>query len=311
MESLEMSKMDDNQSYMFKRFLCKKGTLAISLLLFSLMTLYFITVRVVNTGPITMSVENIPLQAPSRVAICITGQLRSLNMHPLDPNFPRNFHPMKTIYKNENLSSMTIAESIQKRLFSSLSNFDVFMSVSTREGKNEPAVNNISYCEPLRPRNNDSFFKCEVPREKELPVYPGIMDSYFYADKFGKQSLLPQLFSLTRCSSLIREHMVETGISYKYIIRLRPDTAVLSQFPSLDELNIKRNEIRVMGKRKCCCGNEDWFGVGHADVMFPYLDRYYSLQTHDWYGEKKSVYWTSDGRWNSEGFFGRLYDQHL
>jgi len=57
-------------------------------------------------------------------------------------------------------------------------------------------------------------------------------------------------------------------------------------------------------KATCCCGNEDWFGIGHTEVMDKYLDRLLYLPYRDLQG------WGLQPGWTAEQYleaFLRLY----
>ena len=73
--------------------------------------------------------------------------------------------------------------------------------------------------------------------------------------------------------------MAQENVEYRYIMRLRPDMAVFAPLTSnINTFLDDRLVIHGVDKTVCCCGNEDWFGIGHFVVMMPYLERLYSLQ---------------------------------
>lgn len=114
-----------------------------------------------------------------RVAVCVTGQLRTLTLDPKDPSYPKAWGPMSTRYLPE--ANISVAESIQQNLYpklvattSTTTELDVFMYVSTRErNEHEPKVGNLSACMPLRPRIKNGNLFCHVVREEEdFAVFP-------------------------------------------------------------------------------------------------------------------------------------------
>ena len=73
--------------------------------------------------------------------------------------------------------------------------------------------------------------------------------------------------------------MIHLGIHYDYIIRLRPDMAVLAPMPPILELVTENGVTKYVDESICCCGNEDWFGIGTSAAMLPYLERFLTFQT--------------------------------
>ena len=73
----------------------------------------------------------------------------------------------------------TQAQSVVRFLYPTLGAFDVFMTISTREGPNEPKVGDLSTCEPYRPHNGGSL-ACEVLKETPVRVFPSEAFSTFY-----------------------------------------------------------------------------------------------------------------------------------
>ena len=63
------------------------------------------------------------------------------------------------------------------------------------------------------------------------------------------------------------------------MLRVRPDVIFAEKFPPLTSLDFGRINTRnvLYASRACCCGNEDWFGVGTADIMDHYFDRISTL----------------------------------
>lgn len=142
-------------------------------------------------------------------------------------------------------------------------------------------MNDISICNGLLPNKPGSNMFCEVRAEEQLAHFEqyGIWRHFYYSkDKKLQQGLLQQLYGMHRCSILIRRNMIRWGVRYDYIIRLRPDMAVHKPMPPLATLVNSRNIIRFVDYSICCCGNLDWFAIGHASAMLPYLERYSALQ---------------------------------
>ena len=209
------------------------------------------------------------------------------------------------------MGGMTVAGTIQRNLYRHLGPFDVFVFVSTRGGAREPAAGDVTSCEPLRPAGElGAHFECVVEAEAELPVF---RDSAIWATFHYKssptlhQSLLQQLYGLHRCHAMVRRHARRSGVSYSHVMRVRPDMAFLWPFPGLARLDFGppwAPVVRVVDRRNCCCGNEDTFGVGRAEAMHVYMDRYLALQTmaHEW---------CNGSGWTAESFVADLLHKTL
>ena len=71
------------------------------------------------------------------------------------------------------------------------------------------------------------------------------------------------------------------GISYKYKVRLRPDTAIVKPLPLVSQMDFSGGNkpeclthILYANKVIYKSGNEDWFNIGLAEHMDKLLDRY-------------------------------------
>lgn len=224
-----------------------------------------------------------------RVAVCVSGQLRTLTMKLSDPQHPKKWKG--TIFPAEiPWPNMTVAESIRRRMYPQLGSPDVFMYVSTKETAREPKAGDTSVCEALRPSSGRLF--CSVPREKELLVSnaTAIWDSFeLRKRKHGAQGLLQQIYGLYECHRMVVREEVASGKQYDWIVRIRPDQYVDS-FPSLERLtkDTEKPTIWFSNRKACCCGNEDKIGIAPARWMREYFDRYLYLQQTDWGAPKTS-----------------------
>ena len=245
---------------------------------------------------------------PTRVAVCVSRQPRTLNMI-LPPQLkvmnvdPRVFGK-SSLWKKLGLRNRTTADNIQSLLFNKLPAFDVFMYVSTKEKhQREPKVNDVTICESLRPRSSSNRLFCSVEKEVDI-TSPSInitaLDTYGYGDSERmRQGLLQQLNGLLQCNAMRKEHSRKTGTRYTHWIRLRPDSAFLDYFPNIETMRFVDEStgqpiVTFADKRKCCCGNEDWFGVGRIETMDAYFDRINTLQafrsTASWSAEDYATY---------------------
>lgn len=231
------------------------------------------------------------------VAVCVSGQLRSLNLRPGDKDH-QGWHQVRSSLAEPNES---VANSIQRVLYPRLGNPDVFMTVSTRGGKHEPTVGDIKACEPLKAPGGS--LKCIVRLEEPIPVY--LNDTLWAAFAQIKlqtqarervvQGMLQQLKGMYECYKMIANHEGSIGKRYDWIVRLRPDM-YFDSFPSLATLaaDMPGNTVWYANRDTCCCGNEDTFGIGPAHLMSRYLQRFVHLQMRDWWFVQQGVTWSGE-----------------
>jgi hypothetical protein len=175
-----------------------------------------------------------------RTAVCASGQLRTLNMRPSHEFYPDSWAPMWSQPGDEStrrersnapsvdLEGMTVAESIKARLYPSLGDFDVFMTVGTRESSVEPKAGDVSECEVLRSNDPSSFLSCDIYRELDLPV---LSDTLHWANYFFRgleQPILQQMYGIFRCFENVKRHEYLSQHKYDYILRLRLEYVINS-----------------------------------------------------------------------------------
>ena len=104
------------------------------------------------------------------------------------------------------------------------------------------------------------------------------------------QNLLYQLKHQAECNAAIRRFASVTGVTYEYKMRLRPDQAWQRDIPPLHSLQLPPNQIlyasRAIGK-----STEDMFGVGRAEAMDAYLDRYPFVHN---FSRRPQTLWTAE-----------------
>jgi hypothetical protein len=107
---------------------------------------------------------------------------------------------------------------------------------------------------------------------------------------------------------MIWQHTIQNNIEYKYVMRLRPDMGVFAPLPTSNIATFLNDRlvIRVVDRALCCCGNEDWFGIGHFEAMMPYLERIYQLQDI-MYEHLKDLGWS----WTAESFLVDYMQKHF
>ena len=169
-----------------------------------------------------------------RTAVCATGQLRTLNMHPSHVHYPDKWAPMwiqpgddSTRRERPNapaidLEGMTIAESIHRNFYPHLGDYDVFMTVGTRGSAVEPLAGNTTECEVLRPTGSGSaLVSCDIYHELDLPVLTNTDHWRHYAYTNHVQPVLQHMYGIFRCHQSIKLHEFRTGVRYNYITRIR------------------------------------------------------------------------------------------
>lgn len=241
-----------------------------------------------------------------RVAVCVSGQLRSLDMKLSDPGHSGNWYKMQSKLPPP---SMTVAESVSKNLYPLLEDVDVFMVISTKEGIHEPQEGDQKACESLRPPKG--HLHCEIKREAAVEISKRDMWENMSLHKnrghLGDvviQGLLQQLKGLFQCHQAILKHSISTGKKYDWMVRLRPDDYIHS-FPSLQRLDAdtSRPTIWYGSFDSCCCGNIDRFAIARSEWLQVYFDRFLHLQQVDW-GHYNL---TKDAKlWKAETFLSSL-----
>lgn len=233
-----------------------------------------------------------------------------------DPAYPEAWKPMRVADGvGPPKSYGPAAISVQEKLFAQLDRygFDVFMYVQTPgEGRRTPEVGDLEACEPFRPRGEGNRLECLVEKEEPWGGLASrdhsLWDQYYYPHDYGVNGFYQQHYGLYKSNEMRRIYEKRTGIKYDYVIRLRPDTVMLEPFPAIEDLKFKRDDgthlVLYATLGMCCCGNEDWFGIGPAEVMDIYMNRFLYMPLRTYQG------WHLGKRWTSEQFleqFVKLY----
>ena len=233
----------------------------------------------------------VPLPPP-RTAVCMSGQMRTLNMEPSDAAYPLAWNALlvdaqgkpRVGSPREDLKGMTVAQSIVAHLYPALGDVDVFVAMATRGRPREPLVGDASVCESLRPPKVGAFLSCDLWSEFDLPLFNETSPLWSgYVMKNYKQGFLQQLYGMWRCHEAVKLREIATGVRYSHIVRIRPDIAVIapvrvSHISELDFGSPDAPTILIADKTQCCCGNEDWLNVGERGPMEVFLERYAYLQ---------------------------------
>ena len=217
----------------------------------------------------------------SRVAICVSGQPRSLMISLNDPLFPKDFRPM-TVTNIPN-ADMNVSESIWTRLYPSLGDFDVFMFVQTTESSpREPKVGDTTVCDPLAPVSRENKLFCEVVKDELPEEYSAVNhpEQVWYGfggttSMIGKQGLMKQLYGMQQCGRMIEEEIKRSGKVYDHVIRLRPDTYFAKPIPKIIDMQFTDGKSNIIWyySWQCSGGNVDTFAIGKYKDMKRYLNR--------------------------------------
>lgn len=255
-------------------------------------------------------------EAPSRniltkqVAILVSGQPRSLVMEAGDARLPQNnseMAPMRLATGYPNMHPGGIAASIHENLYEKLDSFDVFLLTEFPETASDIDQQGKQICNMLTPRNKTNEIICKSMKERRSKVHSlQIWESMFYSDNVEHQwQFLQQLQGMFLVNSMRRVHERNRGLSYEYLIRLRPDTMFFSPLPRLQSLDFGSFAAPriVYASKSCCCGNEDWFGIGRTIDMSLYFDRFLYVQETDWY--------TGDEVWTAESYLATFLSMHM
>jgi hypothetical protein len=240
----------------------------------------------------------------NRIAICLTGQLRSANLTWNSGHLLQNGNWKMFGEADPPTTASTIIEWLFRPL-AKKHGLDVFMYLTahpdhkndTWDGKPEsyqPSVNDIQGCEifsknPVFNNTGNKFF-CLVEPEVQL-MTPflrkyHIWDHYYTANGAPmhlREQVLQQLYALYRANLAAKQYALQSGVHYKYKIRLRPDTAFVKPFPPLDSIDFSKRTGNLIGtiyyasRTIYSNGNEDWFNIGLAEHMDHLLDRYEDL----------------------------------
>ena len=247
-----------------------------------------------------------------RVAVLISGQPRTLIMNFDNPHFPKGLEQMNLDASFPSLDFIEkeapVVASFHNFLYPSLKSFDVFFMISipseidVETRKRQADV----YCNALRPNDTKTRIVCKAESDIIIPYSPEIMKNFFYSgEKVYENGLLQQLYGLYYVNRMRKIHELKTGTRYSHMMRVRPDIIFAQKFPPLQSLDFGRiNTPNILyASSACCCGNEDWFGIGAVDIMDRYFDRISTLfQTFD-------AHWRDDV-WSAESFLISFLERH-
>ena len=261
----------------------------------------------------------------ARVAVCFSGQPRSLLLKPADALYKRDGWGMRvsaplTGSPASDLGGHSLAELVHLNLYPSVcgggsnnvagSLCSIFVVIGVKDPEQERAAQ--AACTALRPNSSGADFLCETydeSREVLLWADSPVWRRYYYTADRQHGGLLQQLYGMFRCHEAMVRHEIETGERFDLVMRARLDSAFFAPFPdpfSLDVGTPGARRFLVMDKRVCCCGNEDWFGFGERDVMGHYLRRFLHLQQLPFAGHYNPPGDTTRnlpaGKWDAEGF---------
>lgn len=266
----------------------------------------------------------------TRIAIIISGQLRSSNLTWTSPDILQDrawkfFGPDDPNTPAECLITFLFKEIVKQGF-----GIDVFMFIQAstdRDSTNQwngnaydyiPSPGDTRGCQIFS--NNEVFnrtgnhFFCLVENEVQL------MNNFLrkfpqwntrhpdYSDEFMNEQALQQYYGMYRGNLACKQYAVSNNVTYKYKIRLRPDTPLTKPIPDINTLNYGSTKSTcnktVYYSNKAVTGHSDWFNIGLAEDMDHVLDRYIDFIATDfiWVNPKNSNKWW----WDLEDHFERL-----
>ena len=244
----------------------------------------------------------------NRTAVILSGQLRSANLTWTGGQIRRNRESVMF----GNGDPPTPADCIIEWLFKPLAGmggFDVFMYMTSNPTAKkgdwngqpiffEPVAGETTACEVFSKASvfhdgSGNRFFCLVEPEVQLMTKwvrnftmwsgrPGGYNSELY-----NEQALQQYYGHYRANLASKEYSTAHSVSYKYKIRLRPDTPLTRVFPPLSSYNFgptagKPCKSTVYYPNAKVGGHNDWFNLGLATDMDKLLDRYVDFTSSDW-----------------------------
>lgn len=248
-----------------------------------------------------------------RTAVLISGQARTLTMDYEDEQFPKGLEHMIVNAEFPSLDFMEgkapVAASFHRFLYTSLQDFDVFVMISipSNIGEEVQKQRTDAYCNALKPLKETNQISCEARTDIALAYNRSeiMRNFYFEGNPTYENGLMQQLYGLHYVNEMRKEHERNTGIQYTHMVRVRTDIIFAQELPPLQSLDFGRIGARkvLYASRSCCCGNEDWFGLGTVDVMDHYFSRISLLfLTFD-------AHWRQNV-WTAESFLVSFLDRH-
>lgn len=246
----------------------------------------------------------------TRIAVCISGQLRSGNLTWNSGHIHQNAGARMFGDGDPPTPISTIIEFMFIPLVKdnpTIEGLDVFMYVTAHPDQPnstywdgdpwtfEPSPGDTTVCTPF---SNHPFFHktgnkifCLVEAEKQLlsPILENnlhIWQSYTYRYTRGaKEQVLQQYYGMYRANLMAKQYALYADVVYSHKLRVRPDTAVVKPFPLLSAMDFKptptcpNGQIWYANKVIYKSGNEDWFNIGTTETMDHLLDRYIDFTT--------------------------------
>eukprot|EP00966_Prymnesium_polylepis_P120027 2773627-Prymnesium_polylepis.1 len=218
----------------------------------------------------------------SRVAVVISGQIRTLNLAKSE-GYPREWQkPTRCGYlPPDRAVDQSIANSLRNRLFPSLPAFDVFAVLEAITRKQFDRA-----CRSLAPGGEANLTCHLVPTVTAESAKP--LSAVYRNFSFGRHKARRAAFGVAmslekqlKAHSLIAEAERRRGSAYSHIVSLRPDLLLVAPFPEISRLDFgpadRPGRVFFPGSN-CIGGHEDWLAVGRAASMVLYLRRGEALQ---------------------------------
>eukprot|EP00747_Dinoflagellata_sp_TGD_P115093 gnl/TRDRNA2_/TRDRNA2_172068_c0_seq1.p1 gnl/TRDRNA2_/TRDRNA2_172068_c0~~gnl/TRDRNA2_/TRDRNA2_172068_c0_seq1.p1 ORF type:complete len:569 (-),score=79.23 gnl/TRDRNA2_/TRDRNA2_172068_c0_seq1:48-1706(-) len=234
------------------------------------------------------------------VAVCISGQLRTLTKvipstwYDQDGDVPWQ-KPSSTMlarwhaFREDFVDQATVAQNILWGLRGIGESFDVFMYVQMAAPLPSAVSRSQGPCMPLSAVQPPGRLFCEVAEERPLRWQEYLSKAVSSAYRFLQgplyqldRTVLQQLYGMTQCDRMRREHENAADMRYEWIVRLRPDNIFYAPLPRLEVLTKVRlangNAEVFLGQPLRLHDMYDKFAVGTRDAMSVYLNRLNSLR---------------------------------
>eukprot|EP01038_Epipyxis_sp_PR26KG_P005261 gene5261-7310_t len=250
----------------------------------------------------------------NRTAVIMTGQLRSSNITWTSGQILQNINSRMFGPDDPPTTALTIIEWLLKPI-ARTHGVDVFMYLTANplfentpwDGSAfnyEPKLNDFNGCKvfsdnPFFQGTGNKFF-CQIEPESEL-MTPFLLNFTMWktcSHVAMKEQVLQQLYGLYRANLGVKQYMLASGTEYKYKIRMRPDIALVKEFPPLTSFDFSpphgapcRSMIYYANKHIYKSGNEDWFDIGLTEDMDHLLDRYVDFVSTPFLSSSHKAWW--------------------
>ena len=173
-----------------------------------------------------------------------------------------------------------IPDSHREFIFPSLGKFDIFMVIPTNDVHMAKTV-----CSAYAPQEKTNRIYCAAVPDRPITAEDmGVSKEEFSELKqrwdgggVFERNLLLQLYGQHLCNRMIKEVETKEKVTYKYMLRQRPDALVMAPLPKPMYLPKKPCAVFCRSVDTYCCGNEDIFLYGKMGIMRRFMDRLFDF----------------------------------